>query len=463
MRFYVHKLDEKTIKIHGPIGDSVDLSPLNDLMAGVHDIDCSAIAQVSWTGLNTFNSYLVDQGKDIALISVPFHVFRYLRLIPGVGKHYEIKSYEVPVFQLEDSDNSLEIRQVESQELLSNIEQGLYDGLSEDSLKIEGNLVFWTPHHFPPVEVDLTSKFANPWAIENSSEFLFWRNLVAFSGITIGLASNLLSSNKQSINKLLTDITVRVDLVEAGTARLLDKPKMGLTAYLSEISFLLDHEYESLIESISQMQAGCDLVIRRMQVFAADIDGSSLPFYYENIKYFAEILVYLKEITGKVESAGETIGGMVTDIFIVPQLKAALADIESDDVSPELLEEARGDFYIMDPLSDGSWVDTRTEVYNEIEMVQNDIDNCTFLLQGVDLARQVLEHRISEGLTLLESIGPIQDGQKMWYEIRDQIIERIKKARVTAQEKFSFMFFFAEIEQKEETPESADPGEVILF
>ncbi|MBF0442502.1 MAG: hypothetical protein HQK54_11400 [Oligoflexales bacterium] len=451
------------MKVHGAIGDNVNLAPLDELITNAVAIDCSAVTQASWIGLTSFNRYLSEKAGSAALVNIPYQVYRYFRLFPSFGKNFSVQSFEIPVFDPSVPDEPVKVKLVEVSELTGMLDQGFYDTLSSEPVRIEGKLSFWCPAHFPPMEVLTASTFANPWVMENCDEFCFWRNFIAFSSVTIGLSTDLLLSAEQGLNKHLKDISHRVESIEAGVARILNKHKMGLTNYIQEIMGWVSKECQSLAQAISELQAGCDLVVRRFQVFSSDTASGDLAFFYANLNFFAETLAYLKQIAGKIENAGETLGQMVVDIFIVPQLKAALSDIASEDLSPEILEQARSDFNIMDPMSEGSWPDTRDEVFKELEVVDMDICNCVVLLQGFDLVRQVLEHRISEGLTLLDAIGPIQKGEKIWLETKEQIIAHIRRSMVTAQEKFTFGFFFAEIEEAEKKPAAAAPGDMLFF
>ena len=82
-----------------------------------------------------------------------------------------------------------------------------------------------------------------------------------------------------------------------------------------------------------------------------------------------------------------------------------LESVQDTDLSAEQLENIRDLFCIMDPMSADSWSDTVMELWPELEDLRNNADICTTNLQGFDLTRQILEHRIHE-CEIIAQYGP---------------------------------------------------------
>ncbi|MBF0440553.1 MAG: hypothetical protein HQK54_01490 [Oligoflexales bacterium] len=450
------------MKVHGPLGDNVNLATFDELISNVVAIDCSSITEVSWIGLASFNRYLIEKAANAVLVNMPCLVFRYFRLFPDFGKRYRVQSYEIPIFDVNKPDEDTVLRQVEASDVSQMLEKGMYDTISRDGPRVEGNLIFWCPS-CSPHETSTPTTFVSPWVRDNTKEFCFWRNFIAFTGTTIGLATDLLSSSEHGLVKLLNDIKQRVDSIESGLARIQGKEKLGLAKKITTILDWVGSECQTLSKKISEVQVSCDRAMRRLQAYSANPADDKGKSFYTNFEVFVKSVLELGAIVGKIEDVGVKMGQKMLELRIIPPLKSGLLNVESSRIVPDILEKAREDFNIMDPLSEGSWPETREEVFKELAMIDSDTGRCVVLLQGFDLVRQVLEHRIIEGDYLTNVIVFIQNGEKKSKEAQDAVLGMIKQSMVTDQEKFAFLFFFSDFDTREEKHPLGSPGQIMLF
>src|SRR5690606_24378944 len=129
--------------------------------------------------------------------------------------------------------------------------------------------------------------------------------------------------------------------------------------------------------------------------------------------------------------------------------------------SPDLLARVRETLNIMDPLSDGSWDETKAAIFLRTQDIEQLVSNLIVLTQGFDLLRQIIEHRIVEIETIeayLNRGAPCNELVSFTSDLHD----RIRKKLVTDQEKLSVDAFIPDV-LAEHGAEAHKPGEVLLF
>ena len=116
-------------------------------------------------------------------------------------------------------------------------------------------------------------------------------------------------------------------------------------------------------------------------------------------------------------------------------MKSEFDHFDDEQMNLELLSRVRDQFEIMDIMSEDSWEDTKPLIQKDLKAIQDYRKSCCVILQGFDLCRQVLEHRLSEVEVIINNKGNLS-------EIRTQVLEAITARMVTEQEKYCCRFFY---------------------
>ncbi|MBF0442909.1 MAG: hypothetical protein HQK54_13465 [Oligoflexales bacterium] len=461
MHFYLKKQKNNILEIHGTLDDSVNLSDFNEMINDTVVIDFSSITEASWIGLTRFSNYLVEKAGNAVLINIPFSIYRYFRLVPEFGKRYRIGSFEIPVFNPDSPDGEVDLRKVEASYISDLLDKGMYDSLSEIGPKVDGKLIFWCPSRIPR-ETSTDSTFTNTWVRQNREEFCFWRNFIAFAGITIGLAGGLISSCERGLLRLLSAMTERTSSVEKEPAQIRNRRKTGLAKKTGILSDWISEECQVLSKMIVEVQNCCDSSLRRLQSYSSTIQKDHEKDLYFHFITFIISVKALESIIDKIEDVGVEFGEKLLRLKAAFQVEPGTSDIKDPDRTGKLPEQ-EDDFNAMDPLEKRESGLTRQDVFGELATIDSDTSRCAVLIQGFDLSRQLMEHRLIEANYLFKNMADIKNGVKKWTEAHSSIVEMIKDSMVTDQEKCAFFFFFSDFDTTEKKHAFCVPGEYLSF
>ena len=458
-RFRVLKAGQ-VLEIHGTLGDTANLNILNEMVADQNIFDCSGILATSWLGLTTFNRYLNDLKGKTELVRVPARVFRCLKLMPQFGTKYTVTSFEIEIM---DPSNpavrpQTRVMGVKDLEKVARKNQGGFLRFSP-SEELVGSLFHLLPSLFKFAR-DAPETYTLPWAKANHEHFSFWYNYLSFVGTMNSLSVDLIVAVQNGLSHLLRNIKNRIANAEAGVSWIHPELNLGTANIVTQFIEWMDHSCSDLCRALETVQANFETLTREVQVLAnrADIETPD-PFFDKITNATAEI-IGLRTLTERIETIGERTGRNILGLKIAGTIKAVLAKVEIKDVPTETLAKVRDSFEIMDPMSEDSWLDTREVIDQELEEINADTGQCVVIIQGFDLLRQVLEHRMFEAGMIAESLPALRSGTMNWTDLKAKLEKQIARAMVTDQEKFSNSFFIKHVEIAKGTPA---PGDVFLF
>ncbi len=212
-----------------------------------------------------------------------------------------------------------------------------------------------------------------------------------------------------------------------------------------------------------------------IQEIFGDIDNRELQLN-QQLLTFPDFLPDLRALTDLMEDRGVAVGNLIHNLNLVTGIKHSLGILALRSLDVDELEDLRDDFEIMDIDSEESWPDTLSVLESEIaELIQMRSD---FMVpvQGFDLARQVLEHRIDELVAIEDKWAgtgiPAPDTMET---LRETLRDKMSSRLITDQERHAFRFHFpvspaserldtdsqSEAVDNEEDP--MDPGEMMFF
>ncbi|MFW7379930.1 MAG: hypothetical protein ACOH5I_14045 [Oligoflexus sp.] len=457
-RFRVHRSGD-VVHLHGVLSDTTNFRVIDEMLQGCRYFDCSQILTASWNGLVNFNRYLRETGSHITLTKIPNHIFNYLRLMPDVNNSYTLDQIELNVVDL--SSQELLTKNV----YLSNVElKRLADDCSRAFLRLNqkeelvGRNRFICPSRFGQDQSQPVTSRA-PWYGDNAEQFDFWYDYCNFANMTSFLALDLVESLSSTLCILLKEIELGVESSMAAVRLVDSKVSMQLGSNVSEIIEQVKSscaELSQFLDGISRK--GKDLLLR-MQVLADDPEFTDPKALNEILKSFTEVIQSVTKILPKIEDVGASTGANVVKLGVTNLLRQSLDAVADDCVDADTLSQVREILEIMDPLSEDSWPDTKLEFMAQVDSMDKAISDTIILIQGFDLLRQILEHRLAEATEIHKYLQ--DNGGRSWEDLRQTVFELVGKTLVTDQEKYSCEFFIPTAASNQDDKQS--PGDVLLF
>lgn len=429
------------------------------MLQGCRYFDCSQILNASWNGLINFNRYLRDTGQNITLTRVPNHIFNYLRLMPDVNNSYTLDQIELDVIDLTSQELATKNVYVSNSEL-----KRLADECSRAFLRLSqkeelvGKNRFICPSKFGAGSSQ-ASLSQSSWFRENAEEFDFWYDYCNFANITSYLALDLVESLSSTLCLLLKEIQLGVKSSTAAMQLIDSSISWNLSEDVSDIIDEVKRSCQGLSQFLGRTSRGGKELLLRMQMLANDPNFTEAKTIRELMHSFAEIIKSFEQVLPKIEDVGASTGANISKLGVSSLLRQSLEAVQDDAVDGETLAQIREILEIMDPLSEDSWPDTKQEFLGQIESMEKAISDTIILIQGFDLLRQILEHRLAEAQEIMTYLNDSEN--RTWQDLRDKVFELVGKTLVTDQEKYSCEFFIPSAALNQEEKQS--PGDVLLF
>ena len=194
---------------------------------------------------------------------------------------------------------------------------------------------------------------------------------------------------------------------------------------------------------------------------AATLQERDAKTFCSALAAYASTIASLVHIAASCEDCGIAIGGNMGSLRATQVLKNGLAAISNPDAAT--LTAIREAFAIMDIMSEDDWDATRVIIMDEIEHIETLIGRCIVTLQGFDMMRQIIEHRIHE-MEMLAELHKEHGGDRLLDpDLREQILTKIGAHMVTEQEKVAFEFYIPEGFARFAQTDRIEPGDVLLF
>lgn len=457
-RFRVHRSGD-IVHLHGILTDTTNFKVIDEMLSGCRYFDCSQILNASWNGLVNFNKYLRELEQKITLTNVPNHIFNYLRLMPDANEVYSIEQVELDVIDLqaEEPQTRNVFVSTDKLKLLADECTRTFLNLSNHEA-IFGKNSFVCPGKFGDRTVNADHGHSS-WYRENKDEFDYWYDYHNFANITSFLAHDLVESLSSALTILLKEIELNVRQSESAI-ELLQGSSSESTA--DKIDAIIEYVRQSCDELSVALQKGSQegkSLLLKIQLLADDAIGNQQEKLYGYIDKFCSVTLEMAKVLPKIEDVGANTGERISVLGVTKLLKSSLDSIDDDSVGPELLEKVRDELEIMDPLSEDSWPDTKEEFLAQIEDIDKAIGETVILVQGFDLLRQILEHRLAEAEQIMSFTS--DPSSNFWANVRDEVFKLVGKTLVTDQEKYSCEFFIPQAAEQQEEKQS--PGDVLLF
>ena len=458
-RFRVLK-NGNVLEIHGTLGDTANFNILNEMIGDHNIFDCSGILSTSWLGLTTFNRYLSDISGKVELTRVPVRVYRSLRLMPAFGDKYKIKSFEIEVMDPQNPMDQPTTRWIEVKELeqLARKNAGGFTHIAPTEEVVGSVYHLLTSMLKFGSEPPETYQFV--WAKANSTQYWFWHNYLSFVNTMNCLAVDLIVAVQNGLTHLLRNIRNRIGNAEAGVAWIHPELNLGTADTVGQFIDWMDKSCSDLKDAIERLQFKFEAIVRQIQSIANNQQLTGPEIFFQQVNAAAAIIKEFQSITDRIEIIGERTGKNILGLKIAGTIRAVLAKVEMKDVTTEILSKVRDSFEIMDPMSEGSWPDTRDVIDQELEEINTDVGQCVVIIQGFDLLRQVLEHRMFEATIISTEIPKLEQGKVEWQDVRSKMEKQVSRTMVTDQEKFSNSFFLTHVQVSKNSP---SPGDVFLF
>lgn len=456
-RFRVHKTGE-TIQLHGIITDTSNLKALDEMVSDRNVFDCSQVVSASWNGLLRLDAYLSKLSGKITLTHVPYHLFQYLRLLPNVGHKYILGEIELTLLGSADGGGAYQTRFLNTAVLntLAHRDPKPFIQL-EDGAQLIGRDSFICPARFGSRDYQ-QSALKSGWYQQNTEQFDFWYDYVSFANITLSLAMDLIQSQEATLEALLKDIELGVNAIEKSLGLLLPNFQATGAQSLNNVSVFVKRSCDHLGTILDKSGTEVSDILVRMQLLAGNRDFLQAEELYKLLREFGATISTLYATLTSIEEIGASTGQQISNLSRISSYKNLILGLKPEDVSDETLHAVRETMDIMDPLSEGDWLETRVEYLQHLESVDQSLSKIIILLQGFDLLRQILEHRLHEGEAIQDFL---KRGGADWRGTKAAVYSLVNRTLVTDQEKYSCEFFIPEAARGEDNNQK--PGDILLF
>lgn len=456
-RFRVHKTGE-TIQLHGIITDTSNLKVLDEMVSDRNVFDCSQVVSASWNGLLRLDAYLSKLSGQITLTHIPYHLFQYLRLLPNVGQKYVLGDIELTLLGSTEGGAAYQTRFLNTAVLnhLAHADPKPFIQL-EDGAQLIGRDSFICPARFGNRDYQSTT-LKSGWYQQNTEQFDFWYDYVSFANITLSLAMDLIQSQDSTLETLLKDIELSVTSIETSLGLLIPDFKATGAKSLSEVSSFVHKACEQLSVILDKSGKDVSEILVRIQLLAGSGEFQQAEALYKLLSEFSSTIATLYPTLTSIEEIGASTGQQISNLARIGSYKGMVLALEPEQVSDETLNAVRETMDIMDPLSDGDWLETRSEFVQHLESVDQSLSKIIILLQGFDLLRQILEHRLHESEAIQDFL---KRGGADWRGTKAAVFSLVNRTLVTDQEKYSCEFFIPEAARGEDNNQK--PGDILLF
>ena len=448
--------NDGVVQLYGVLSDNSNLLALSELISKKNEpIDLSNLIRATWNGLLVLNTKLrsIYGDNQIVIRGVPFGVYRHLKLLPEFKTFYHVESMELGFLSVGSSDGHISIKKamVETKDIgdiAAASVKGFAASAKEGLGRVFGRLDFAVP---------TDALHINSGAEIMPAEEDFWYRYYSFATTSISLSEDLSDSLGLSVSGLLREVALEIAGLESGL-RVLEPGYSSKSSHaIDQGGALFLQRSKSLSDKIVETTALCDESMGELENLLTDGSPSRTVAQVRLVcsKICHSILIsktYLHEI--------ENLGVILADALTVVNNtlvrgKKLIHDRESLD--PDDLTHFRENLDIMDPLSEDDWEATREIALERLSLVDEHCSKAITLLQGFDLLRQILEHRISESETILAGFAQ----SLSWEDLKHSVYEMVRKKLVTDQEKYACDFFTPEAASQDE--ESKKPGDMLFF
>ncbi|BBH53375.1 hypothetical protein [Fluviispira sanaruensis] len=443
-------------KLKGHLVDSTQLEAHVQILSKAKEISLKELFSVSWLGLQRFYEMVFKFPNKTLLSDIPPHVYRILLLLPSFGKKVGVKSFMIEVSKPNQEKKKISM----TIEKLAEIgkKQGCFAHL-EDGSRISGSL-----HHLcRPLFNDFSlpkKNFSSNWCKKNEGICNFFYEYSCFMRVTLEMCSLAQDSTARLIEESLQQICMRISNLEFGVKTIdpnfseyKSRSLMSLMPHIHEVS-------KSVVIGLNLSSTTFEAV---SETFEAIFLSERMvgPELFDQMDYFIKFTDQLTPMARSLEDVGVELGDNTLKYGEISSLRKAFETFSGRDLSEKNIATLRRKLK-MDQYTNLTWEETLKEIQNEFKLIQNELGRCIVALQGFDLVRQVLEHRVGEVEILRDHFEAVRSKEMHWEKLKELVLIKIVDRLVTDQEKFSFAFFFPDCTIKQNDSKLLN-GETFFF
>ncbi|WP_397600730.1 hypothetical protein [Silvanigrella sp.] len=439
--------------LKGHLIDSTEINFLKDPFSKSREISFARLNSVSWLGIQRLYELILNLENAIKLSNIPPHIYRILLLFPDFGKKVGIKSFQVEVFNKQCDI----IKTVMTLDKLAELgkTQGCFAKLTN------GETICGSLHHLcRPFfnDYNLPKKnYSSKWCIENKDLCNFFYEYTCFTRLVLEICSLAQESTSRLIEESLQNICTRVSNLEFSIKNIDPNFSEYKSRYLMSLMPNIHEISKSVVLAINLSSTTFEAVVQTFEaLFMRDkLDSSEI---FNQMKDFINFSDQLIPIAKNLEDVGVELGDNVLKYGDFGTLHQTFKTFNGDHLTEKSLSTIRRKLK-MDQYINLTWHDTYNEIISEFKSIDTELSRCIVALQGFDLVRQVLEHRITEINIFKENLHLVRSNQMSLEKLKEKILVQIVDRLVTDQEKFSYSFFFPDstIKENKSKVTSGDP------
>ena len=439
--------------IKGHLVDSTDLEYMKETFSKSREISLGGLYSVSWLGLQRLYDCIYKLNNSIQLSDIPPHIYRILLLLPEFGKKIGIKSFQVEVFSSFNEMKKISM----TLEKLAGIgkSQGCFAKLP-DGQRISGSLHHLCRPYFKDYKLPKKNYVAK-WCLENENLCTFFYEYACFTRVILEICSLAQDSTSRLIEESLQNICSRISNLEFCVKSIdpdfsdyKSRSLMSMLPHIHEVS-------KSVVVGINLSSTTFEAVVQTFEaLFMSERLVSSEIF--DQMEFFINYTDQLVPIAKSLEDVGVELGDNTLKYGEFSSLEKTFNSFNGTNLTEKNILSIRRKLK-MDQYINLTWTDTLNEIRAEFRAIQIELSRCIVALQGFDLVRQVLEHRIMEINIFKNLLNPVKNKQVPWEELKEKILIQIVDRLVTDQEKYTYYFFFPDstIKQNESKVMSGEP------
>ena len=452
-RFRALRLGD-TVSVYGTLADTTTFEALDSLVESGDIMDLEQLEYVSWIGINNLLEWLIEHSPNYKLKRIPWHVYDMLRMLAEFDGSRIISIIVPTMSNITGRKFSHEFKTEYLQSLYKN--KGLFP-ITEMGEIMTIPITHLCPNLFVKNQNDWT--FPKGWFKENPGHTQFWLSYLGFVTSTVGVGFTLIQAAEINIKQMVESVARKISNCETALIAIDKKPSDEFVREANDITTEISEECSHIGKKLNEMRAN---FIDIQEMTARKITkGGDNDTIIECVVAMQEKMGTFPELATELEVAGETIGRKISRVNLVYEMKNDILAFEGP--SKEQLIKIREAFYLMNPLSEDDWAESKLEIEKEFEALDNEVGRCIVTLQTFDLVRQILEHRLNEGSVIERHFEDLLTDKIQWQDIRKVLNLYIANSMVTDQEKLAFQFFLPKGFLEMAETDKAAPGDLMLF
>ena len=447
LRFRVYNLNGEVF-FNGTLNDTTELNPLDHVLENGNTCDFSELIFGSWIGFLHFSDWLKQRNFYVKVTNIRADLFEMIRLIPELMDRLEITSGLYYTF---NTTKMLDVTYLHTSELETRYSAHGDFGLNQGEYLVAPRPLALQVYFGQDSEIDPTSR----WGQKNKETYNFWIKSTYFMQQTIDLFPLQVTAIKGNLLSLISELLNKVSAAEDASHFIIPNIKFAASNQIELASKQILEIFTGVVESLEAFKKDT-----KKAAFQIICQSRSHIEFMSAIQNFMQHIIDLTEPGKLLEVIGPQIGNHIGTMNFTETFINFFSDCKTP--NEESIEKIRDTFHILDPLSEGDWEATLEEIVQELQQIDQIVQQCVITLQMFDLQKQMIDHRLKEAHWFQTNIDQLCQQDRPVKEAAQELIDLFLKHLVTDQETQALAFFLPET-NVEDSPDRADPGDVMLF